>query len=298
MHVLISGGTGFVGTPLIAALCNEFYQVTIYTRDPRKVVSGVKAIDNLDAIASNSSIDAIINLAGAPISKRWNASYKQELVNSRVNTTQALVKLVERLDTKPSVFISASAIGYYGSHEDQKLDENSKPHDEFTHQLCKAWEEATNAVKEYGVRTCIFRLGVVLGNGGGALKEMLPAFKLGLGGKIGSGEQYFSWVQRQDVVKAMLIALEQEEYEGVYNLTAPNPVTNSDFAKTLGHVLNRPALLPMPSYAVKILFGHMGKTLLLKGQRVIPKRLLTQGFTFDYPDLQGALEQSLLVSPE
>lgn len=290
MNLLITGGTGFIGKQLIQHLAENGHNIIVLTRDKNRVSGNVKAISNVNEINNGDKIDVIINLAGEPISKRWSDKYKQQLLDSRVNTTKAIISLIERLEDKPKVLISASAIGYYGSHGDEMLDESSNPKDEFTHILCKKWEAEALKAEKYGVRVCITRLGVVLGKDGGALKQMLPAFKLGLGGRIGAGKQYFSWVHVYDVVAAFSFLIENQNEKGVYNLTAPNPVSNKDFTKALGRALNRPTIFPMPTLTVKLLFGEMGETLLLNGQRVIPKKLNDSGFKFQYPKIDIALQ--------
>ena len=190
----------------------------------------------------------------------------------------------------PKIFISASAIGYYGSHSDEILTETSKPNKEFTHELCKKWEQEALNAEDLKIRTCITRLGVVLGKGEGTLKKMEPPFKLGLGGKIGSGEQYFSWVHINDVISAFEHLINNKKLSGIFNLSSPNAITNSNFTKALGTALNRLTIFPMPSFAVKTMFGEMGETLLLNGQRVFPKKLLDSGFKFNFEKIDEALK--------
>lgn len=290
MNFLITGGTGFIGKYLIQHLTEKGNNITVLTRNKNKISRNIKAISNVNEIKNSDKIDVIINLAGAPIAKRWSKAYKQELIDSRVNTTKDIISLIERLKDKPEVLISASAIGYYGSQGDKTLDENSTPVDEFTYQLCKKWESEALEAEKHGIRVCITRLGVVLGRNGGALKQMLPAFKLGLGGRLGDGNQYFSWVHINDVVSAFSFLIENQNEKGVYNLTAPHPVTNNDFTKALGKSIGRPTIFPMPAFIVKLLFGEMGETLLLKGQRVLPKKLQKNGFQFQYPKIENALQ--------
>jgi uncharacterized protein (TIGR01777 family) len=290
MNILITGGTGFVGSHLIEYLLVKGCNITILTRDKGNVTSGIRAIEDINEISQSERIDVIVNLAGAPISKRWSEKYKQELINSRVNTTKSTVALIKKLKNKPDVLISASAIGYYGSQDDTPLNEEAHPRNEFTHQLCKKWEAEALKAEKLGVRVCITRLGVVLGKNGGALKEMLPPFKIGLGGKIGSGKQYFSWVHIDDVISAFAFLVESKKQSGIYNLTTPNPVTNSEFTKALGKQLKRLTLFPMPAFVVKLLFGEMGETLLLNGQRVVPNKLKEAGFKFKYTKTDEALK--------
>ena len=290
MHILITGGTGFVGSSLTNFLLGKGYRITILTHKKNITIGGVKAISNINEIKSNEKIDGIINLAGAAISKNWSDNYKQELITSRVNTTKEVILLIKRLEKKPDILISASAIGYYGSQDDNIIDEKSQSHNEFTSQLCHKWESEALKAEDIGVRVCITRLGVVLGPNGGALKQMLPTFKMGIGGQIGSGKQYFSWVHIDDVILAFSFLIENKKQNGIYNLTAPNPITNAHFTKALGKQLKRPTIFSVPSFVIKILFGEMGETLLLKGQRVLPKQLQQAGFIFKYPKIDEALE--------
>ncbi len=290
MHILITGGTGFVGSSLTNFLLRKGYRITILTHKKNITIGGVKAISNINEIKSNEKIDGIINLAGAAISKNWSDNYKQELITSRVNTTKEVILLIKSLEKKPEILISASAIGYYGSQDDNIIDETSQPHNEFTSQLCHKWESEALKAEEIGVRVCITRLGVVLGPNGGALKQMLPTFKMGIGGQIGSGKQYFSWVHIDDVILAFSFLIENKKQSGIYNLTAPNPITNAHFTKALGKQLKRPTIFSVPSFIIKTLFGEMGETLLLKGQRVLPKQLQQAGFIFKYPKINEALE--------
>ena len=289
MNILITGGTGFVGTYLTKYLLGKNHVVTILTRDKSKVAASVNAIEDISEIKPSQKIDAIINLAGSSINKRWSESYKQELIDSRVRVTKKVISLIKNLKQKPKVLISASAIGYYGSQDARIIDENSAVTDEFTHHLCQKWENEALKAKELGVRVCITRLGVVLGENGGALKQMLPPFKMGLGGKIGSGQQYFSWVHIDDVISVFDFLINDQKQSGVFNLTSPNPVTNNEFTKALASSLGRPAIFPMPKCAVKLIFGEMGETLLLKGQRVVPSHLEKVGFDFKFPKINQAL---------
>jgi uncharacterized protein (TIGR01777 family) len=296
--ILITGATGFIGKKLAKSLQEKGFELLIHTRNranAQKIFGEkVNITSDFESIKNNAKIDAIINLAGENIgNKKWTDSQKRELKNSRINTTVGLVKLIERLNEKPKTFISASAIGYYGSRGDEVLNENSAPKNEFTNQLCTEWEKAANRAKKYDVRTCITRFGVVLGKDGGALAKMLPPFKLGLGGKIGSGAQYFSWVHIDDVVSAINFLLKKDTLSGEFNVTAPNPVTNIELTKSLGTILKRPTLLPLPAFVIKTIFGEMGETLLLKGQRVIPENLKEAGYKFKYKNIDDALNEIL-----
>lgn len=290
MHILITGGTGFVGFSIVRELLSEENSVTVLVHKNEKVPKGSRVIHSLNELSDEETIDAIINLAGAPIAKRWNDRYKKTLLSSRINATQGIISLIKRLKNKPDVLISASAIGYYGNHQDDNctLHENSKPQQGFTHDLCKAWEAESKKANESGVRVCIARLGVVLEKDGGALGKMLPPFKLCLGGIIGSGKQYFSWIHRDDVINAFKFLL-NGNCNGIYNLTAPTPVTNEKFTHSLAKSIHRPAIFPMPAFVINILFGEMGRELLLGGQLVAPHKLQQEGFVFKYPEIYEAL---------
>jgi uncharacterized protein (TIGR01777 family) len=293
MNVLITGATGFIGNSLVEFLLNKENNIIVLARNKNKVKANVRAVENISEISENESIDIIINLAGAPIAKKWTKLYKQELIDSRIGTTRNIATLVKKLKQKPQVLLSASAIGYYGSQLSNIIDETSKPNNEFTHQLCKEWESEALQLEKLGLRVCITRLGVVLGKNGGALQQMLTPFKIGLGGKIGSGNQYFSWIHISDVLKAFYVMMNDAKYNGIYNLTSPNPITNIAFTHALGQQLKRPTIFPMPEFVISLLFGEMGRTLLLKGSRVIPKRLIESGFSFQYPDINTALQEIL-----
>lgn len=291
-NYLVTGGTGFIGGALVPALLDDGHTLTIFTRRPRRHADTDKLryIDSFDAIADHEVFDVVINLGGEGIGdKRWSPQRKRELFDSRVELTRDLVACLTRLQHKPAVMINGSAIGWYGASDDRPLDENASYHDEFTHSLCRAWENAAGLVTKLGVRLCIVRQGVVLGRGGGALKRMLPPFYIGLGGPLGSGEQMMSWVHMTDLLKAYRFLIDNAGLSGVFNLTAPNAVTNRDFARAIGRALRRPAVVPVPGFVLKVVFGEMADRLLLHGQRVIPRRLQDNGFAFDFPDIDAAL---------
>lgn len=297
-NYLITGGTGFVGQKLVNDLLQQKQKIIVLTRSQNKAQElfgdKVRAVENLSEILNSEQIDYIINLAGEPIAdKKWNEKQKEILVSSRINSTKNLINLVARLEQKPAVLINASAIGFYGSRGDEELDENSSVGEEFTSELCQKWEEQAKQVDKFGVRVCLARFGIVLGKNGGALSKMLLPFRFGLGGKIGSGEQFMSWIHIDDLVAAINFLIQNQNLKGVFNFTAPKPVTNQEFTKALAKSLNRPAFFNMPALAVKILFGQMGEALLLNGQKVLPKRLLASGFKFDSEHLEVALEKTL-----
>ncbi|TFH70809.1 TIGR01777 family protein [Gammaproteobacteria bacterium LSUCC0112] len=293
-HVLITGGTGFVGKPLSLHLINRGWRVTVLVRDyarSRQLLGAAPTlIRSLDEIQSSDQIDVMINLAGAGIAdQRWSHARKQILLDSRVRTTRGLVALAQRLERKPAVLISASAIGFYGSSGDQPLDELASGGVGFAHELCKRWEEEASKAEALGMRVCILRLGVVLGSGGGMLGRLLPIFKMGLGGKTGNGKQVLSWIHRDDVIEVMDLMM-QADLQGVFNVTAPEAVTNARFSKLLADSLKRPCVFHQPATIVQLMFGEMGEQLLLNGQHVVPSRLLNEGYGFRYPALGNALD--------
>lgn len=292
-NYLITGGTGFIGTALVRHLLAGGHQLTVFTRHPEKhsgYADRLRYIGDFSALGDDTVFDVVINLAGAGIGdKRWSDRRKNILLASRVDFTRELVQCLSRLKQAPGVMISGSAIGWYGASDATPLDEDADFHPEFTHELCAAWEAAAGAVTALGTRLCLVRLGVVLEQGGGVLQRLLPPFKLGLGGRIGDGSQYMSWVHRKDVLRAMDFLASQENLSGAFNLTAPGAVTNREFTRCLGQALHRPTVFPLPAFVVKTVFGEMGDRLLLKGQHVVPKRLHNAGFTFDFPDLDAAL---------
>ncbi len=299
MHYLISGGTGFIGKPLVAALRGDGHEVSVLTRDyaaaRKRLGSDVTLLRSVDGIAADQPIDVVINLAGAGIAdRRWSARRKRELLDSRVRTTQDLVQLVQRLRTRPDCFLSASAVGYYGASDDRPLTETEPAvTSEFTHELCRRWEEEALRVSALGVRTVITRFGVVFGPDGGMLARLEWPFRLALGGRLGSGRQMLSWVHRDDVISAIRFLIDDERHSGVFNVTAPKPVSNADFTRALARAVHRPAIMHMPSAVVRLLFGEMGDRLLLHGQCVMPARLQESGFEFLFPGVDEALQQAM-----
>jgi hypothetical protein len=238
-------------------------------------------------------MDAVVHLAGESINGRWNAAKKQAIRESRVKGTRLLCETLVRLSHRPRVLVAASASGYYGDRGDEVLREESGAGSSFLSQVCQEWEAATKSAAERGIRAVNLRFGFVLSPAGGGLAKMLPAFKMGVGGKIGSGKQYMSWIAIDDLVQIILFATNTEALEGPANAVAPNPVTNLVFTKTLGRVLRRPAIFPMPAFAVRLAFGEMGKELLLASTRIEPARLLSAGYQFRFPELEGALRHLL-----
>jgi len=297
-NFLITGGTGFIGKKLVAQLVNAGHEAVVVTRRPEKhggsFAEKIRYIGSFSAIDNSDCFDAVINLGGEGIAdKRWSAKRKQQLLDSRIGLTNHLVKCLARLEKRPEVMISASAVGWYGAHDETPLTEDSACHQEFSHELCEAWEKEAAAVGDLGIRLCIIRLGIVLGKNGGVLKRMLPPFYFGLGGRIGSGKQYMSWVHVNDVIRAVDYLVDENSLSGVFNLTAPGTVSNTQFTQAIGKVISRPTLFPLPAFVVKTVFGEMGERLLLMGQNVVPHNLLKAGFSFDFPDLDGALTDIL-----
>ena len=293
-HFLITGGSGFIGSRLIPVLLMQGYHVTILTRDPDKTNKhfeyAVDVIEQLEDLKDNDTFDVVINLAGQGITdKRWTPAVKKQLYDSRINTTQKLINYFKHASKKPDVFISGSAIGYYGYKSNRPLDETASGDESFSSQLCKSWEHEARSAEEQGIRTCYLRTGIVLGKNGGALSKMLPAFRLGLGGPMGSGKQVMSWIHIDDLVNMILFVIENEHIRGPVNGTSPNPVSNKVFSETLGHVLKRPVFFKVPGFVLKLMLGGMAEELLLSGQTVIPAMVLDAGYEFQFAELKDAL---------
>ncbi|MDD5579749.1 MAG: TIGR01777 family oxidoreductase [Methylobacter sp.] len=302
MKILITGGTGFIGSALVRSLSEQGNAITVLSRNPDKVGKicgpGIDALADLKLLKVEDSFQVIINLAGEPtFAARWSDARKQLIRNSRIELTEQLIGCIARMAVKPELLISGSAVGYYGSQGDTILKEQSFPRQDFSHQLCADWEAAAKQAEQFGLRVCLIRTGLVLAHGGGLLQRMLLPFRLGLGGRLGDGKQWMSWIHRQDWLNIAQAMIADTSMSGAYNATAPNPVTNSEFTRTLSQCLKRPALLPVPAWLLKILLGEMSD-LALGSQRVIPERLLVKGFIFQYNDLASALNQVLSVNHE
>jgi uncharacterized protein (TIGR01777 family) len=299
--ILVTGGSGFIGRNLCERLActvdkHSVYQLIVLSRNPVKAAKvlpqSVETISDLSQL--NQPIDILINLAGEPIAdRRWSDKRKATIRQSRIQTTQALYEYFKQADKPLSMVISGSAIGYYGGGiaNDQPVTEEGSVEPNFSSKLCADWENTAKQFEQLGARVCFLRTGIVLGQQG-ALSKLLPAFKLGLGGPIASGQQWMPWIHIEDMVRIIIHAM-QNDITGPINCTAPQPVTNREFAKTLGKVLKRPAIAPMPAAIVKLLFGQMGDELMIQGQSVIPQKLQQQGFEFNYSDLAGALSELL-----
>jgi len=304
MRVFVTGGTGLIGTRLVRHLLKRGDQPVVLSRRPDAaarlfgpactVVSGdpTQAGDWMGAVAD---CDAVMNLAGENVfGRRWNAEVKALLHDSRVratlNVAEALHRLSRQGDSRPRTLVNASAIGYYGPHGDEELTEDSPPGDDFLARLCVEWEKAACAVETPGVRCVTVRVGVVLDKEGGALAKLLTPFKLGAGGPVGSGKQWMSWIHHEDMTGLFLLALDNPQARGPLNGTAPGPVTNRDFGKALGRALHRPAFLPMPGFALRVLVGEAAEVV-LTGQRVLPQRAQRLGYVFKYPSVDAALRE-------
>lgn len=294
-RILITGGTGFIGHVLCRELLARDYQLTVFSRQPAETVKSncgrVEAIRDLQQLRAHPGYDAVINLAGEGIAdKRWSEARKQELRDSRIGVTETLVEVIRSWQRAPEVLVSGSAVGFYGDQGAATVTEDTSPNDEFTHRLCRDWENAAQPLADDGVRVCFSRTGVVAGPGGGFLERMTLPFKLGLGGRLGSGKQYMPWVHRDDVVSALIWMMESPNASGPFNVVSPNPVTNAEFTRSLGKVLHRPTLFPAPAPVLKVALGEMARLLLI-GQKAIPEKLTREKFEFRYADLEPALAQ-------
>jgi len=294
MHHLITGGSGFIGSALCRSLVADGHRVTVLTRDIERARGRVpEAVFLIDRLDFAENIDAVVNLAGENLAGgRWTAARKHEFVGSRIGTTKRLLDWIDRQDSAPAVLVSGSAIGWYGPRGDEELDEDADIGNDFSAHLCRDWEAEASKAEALGVRVCCVRTGIVLGADGGALKKMLLPFRAGIGGRMGSGRQWMSWITRADIVALIRWLIDHDSASGAYNGTAPAPVTNAEFARALGAALNRPTLLPTPASALKLLFGEMAD-ILLTGQRVVPRRAMAEGFAFKYPELSAALSAVL-----
>ncbi|MDP2192973.1 MAG: TIGR01777 family oxidoreductase [Alphaproteobacteria bacterium] len=295
--ILITGGTGFIGQALCDHLLQEGYSLYILTRNQKLNQSTHHAkkfyIHHLSEI-QNIHMDIVINLAGETIAQRWTENAKSRIYNSRISTTQDLVKLINAQEKKPELFISGSAVGYYGSNHHKTFTEEYLPEPnnaEFATLLCQDWEKAASHLNDQGIRTVLLRIGPVLGKEGGMLAKILLSFRLGLGSQIGDGQQFLSWIDRDDLVKLILFIIHEESIEGPVNATSPNPVTNKEFSFALAHALNRPCFFKTPGFVLKFIFGQMADEIMIKGQKVFPQKALSHGFQFSYPTIQQSLSK-------
>ena len=295
MNILITGGNGFIGSALKGELESAGHGIVITTRQesnsPDKTTWNPPSLISPEKI---STFDAIVNLAGDSIySDRWTKDKKERIRSSRINTTYYLIESIKNSDIKPEVIVSASAVGYYGAHGDEEVTENMPPGNDFLASVCKAWESEARKAEGEGVRTVIARFGVVLGQDGGALQKMLTPFRAFVGGYLGSGKQWMSWVHIDDITGFIRYAIEHDKISGVFNVAAPNPLTNKDFSSTLGRVMGRPSIFPVPGFALRAALGDFSEILLM-GQRVMPERALKSGYKFKYPLLEEALRAILV----
>tara|TARA_R110001592_G_scaffold362770_2_gene678179 strand:- start:638 stop:1558 length:921 start_codon:yes stop_codon:yes gene_type:complete len=293
--VLVTGATGFIGHYFCQAAQDRGLQVIALTRNLERArvrLPGIQAVENLEDLSRAKKINYVLNLAGEPLATgRWNASRKQQFLESRVGITKKLFEYFKGVDKPPDVLISGSAVGYYGPHCDKVLDEAAKYHESYSHHLCSEWEHSASQFSQLGVRVCYLRTGIVLGPEEGALGRMLMPFKMGLGGRIGHGKQWMPWIHIADEIALIFHCFKRSDLSGAINASSPNPVMNRQFSQVLGKVLARPVFFPMPSAIVRLLFGEMADELLLTGQRAYPRKALESGFNFSYPELMPALEQ-------
>ncbi|QUY48352.1 TIGR01777 family oxidoreductase [Serratia plymuthica] len=294
MRILITGATGLIGSSLTRRLLSLSHSITVLTRDVQRAHERfgeqVSYWSTLQDQTSLDGFDAVINLAGEPIAdKRWSKAQKARLCHSRWDLTERLAALINAGSSPPGVLISGSAVGYYGDQGQAVVTEDEAPHDEFTHQLCQRWESLALQAQSDATRVCLLRTGVVLASTGGALAKMLPPFRLGLGGPIGDGRQYLPWIHLDDMVNGILYLLEHATLQGPFNMVAPYPVHNEQFAAQLANVLDRPAFLRVPAFAIRLLMGEAA-VLVLGGQRAVPRRLEEAGFSFRFLELEQALD--------
>jgi uncharacterized protein (TIGR01777 family) len=281
MRIAITGASGLIGTRLGEALRARGDGVV-----PVSLRSGPPSADAL------AGCDAVVNLAGEPIAQRWTQGARDRIRSSRVDATRGLVQAIAGAEPGPRALVNASGVGYYGPRGDEQLDESAAPGSDFLAQVCVDWEREAQAAAERGVRVAIVRTGVVLAKSGGALAKMLPPFRLGVGGPVAGGRQYLPWIHLDDLVAVYMAAIDNEAWSGPVNATAPQPVTNAEFSKALGRALHRPAIAPVPAFAIRLLYGDMAE-IVTEGQRAIPARLSELGYTFMHPDLDEALADAL-----
>ena len=300
MKVMVAGASGFIGKELIKQLDDKGHEIVVLTRNHESARFNIPVHceivtwnPELNAVSPSSlkGIDAVINLAGEGIANgRWSPKRKREIIQSRVVSTRRIVDAMTSMNDKPKVFVSASAIGLYGDRGDELLNETSSKGEGFLSEVCQRWEDETCKAKTLGVRTVSLRIGMVLGHDGGALEKILPPFQLGVGGKLGNGSQWMSWIHIRDLVNMMIYSIENSSIGGAYNAVSPNPVNNIDFTKVLGKVLKKPVIFPVPKIILKIALGELSE-LLIGSQRVVAKKICDTGFEFKYPQLEKALKE-------
>jgi uncharacterized protein (TIGR01777 family) len=294
--IAISGASGFIGSALTGSLQKSGVRVRPLVRPGKQVADGIAWDPERGTIESAAleGLDAIVHLAGDGVADgRWTPAKKARIRDSRIQGTTLLARTIASLERKPAVWLSGSAIGIYGDRGAAEIDESSTAGEGFLAEVVVAWEAAADPVRQLGVRVAHPRFGIVLGKGGGALDKMLLPFKLGVGGRFGDGEQYMSWVALEDTVRALVHALDQPALQGAFNVTAPEPVTNAEFTRTLGAALHRPTFMPVPGALARLALGEMADAALLTGVRALPKQLLTSGFVFEHPALAQYLARTL-----
>lgn len=297
--LLVTGASGFVGSRLGSAAVETGHRVIALSRTPETAaapyaerVEAWRPDTELVPSSVLNDIGAVVHLAGETIGTRWNPDKKQRIRDSRVNSTNQLVESLSKVETKPEVLVCASAMGFYGEGGDEEFTEDSPPGNDFLAEVCQEWELAAQKAEDLGIRVVRVRLGHVLGKNGGLLKTMLPPFQMGLGGRLGSGTQWMSWIHIDDVAGIILYAIENQNVNGALNATAPAPITNIEFTKTLGRVIRRPTLFPVPTFALKLRFGEFTDFMLMS-QRVVPEKTVSMGYEFRHADLESALRASM-----
>lgn len=301
MRVLVAGATGFVGRVIVRQLLEAGNEVVVLTRNIAKAAITLGSqcqyvqwsdVTQLPPMEAFDKVEGIVNLMGEGIAdKKWDEDRKKQIYHSRIDSTARLVECIKAMPVRPKVLVSTSAIGVYGDRDSEEISESSSLGNDFLAGVCKDWESEAMKARSFGTRVVIIRAGVVLGRGGGALKKMLPVFKLGVGGKVGTGQQYMSWIHIEDLAGMFVESLKNSSIEGEYNGTAPYPATNAEFSKALGRVLKRPTLAPAPAFALKAVLGEMAN-ILLTGQKVLPKKFVEQRFRYRYPTLEMALKET------
>jgi uncharacterized protein (TIGR01777 family) len=281
MRIAVTGATGLIGSRLATALKARGDEVT-----------GISLRAGPPSSGAFAGADAVVHLAGEPVAQRWTKDARERILSSRTEGTRALVEAIGAADPRPRALVSASAVGYYGSRGDERLDEDAAPGDDFLAGVCVAWEREANVAADHGVRVVTVRTGVVLDKSGGALEKMLPPFKLGIGGPVAGGRQYLPWIHIDDLVRIYVAAIDNDTWSGPVNASAPEPVTNAEFSKALGRALHRPAFAPVPAFAIRALYGDMAE-IVTEGQRAMPRRALELGYAFAHPDLDEALTDAL-----
>jgi uncharacterized protein len=295
--VLVTGGTGFIGVVLCERLAESGFKVYVLTRAESRALHShnnlIVYVNKLEVLGK-VEIDLIINLAGESISQRWTRKAKENIYNSRILTTRYIINYMRSIKKRPQLFISGSAVGYYGGDSLKVFDEEtgfSEDEKGFAQYLCQSWEAEARRAETLGVRVVLLRIGPVLEKNGGILSKLLPSFYLGLGSQIGSGRQWFSWIDRDDLIDLILFIISNTQIYGPINATAPNPVTNKDFSLALAKAINRPCLIKTPAFLLRLIFGQMAEEIMIQGQKVLPKKALNHGFRFAYPTIEKSLEK-------